>query len=717
MFKNLKKKLSQPKGRKKDAAAAEVAATPPADNEQRHQDNTNLGTLPSPLSTNQSQLSSPNANTFQSQPLVAPPGEVASKKKRVPLSERLKKMKIKDAPSGHGRKAGPSPIKRFAELPSGSDQTSWNTSFTPQSQSSIAGPAFSAPTEVSSIPSPSPLSSTGPAPAPQKEQKPQEESATKVADAQTADDAAEMDPIARARKQWAMMKGSTASPDSSSGSSFKERGNESLKTPRSLASISVPSSSDFDDDVEFSHKVRWSSGSSAFAASSIHDVVGGEVASQSPNSPRIQRILSRKASVDHGNDDGADSGDQKLYQVVHEFTADAEDELTVMTGDIVEVVGEEDGWFLAKVWNDDGSVEEGLVPVSYCQEYNADLDAGSSARSMCSPTNSDRGSYHAKSPKGAISPRRLASPRAHTSQGLSDDTPFAGLDQQYIHLRERVNAKFAGNRLEQFGVRGDMMLCKAETRSSVDDVEKTWQVGIVSADRNENHTTDKEGANSFRKTRFYFANSMKHKLVTSKNHNVFAVKCDTSPEDFKERSAIPLIAYLADNSLCQVPLLMQISWCRRSISLFEKKVELMICVDITPSPLLPYPLRDVVVTVTGLPKIKVKPGAGGGTTSEQPTKLASSPPCIWCPSERALRWTMPKLHNTLQFKATLEEDDSAPPEEVVLKAAAQFHSSGSLCGFGIGPCPVYKSTFQADEYVSTSDYAVPMLDDAFFKEG
>ena len=79
---------------------------------------------------------------------------------------------------------------------------------------------------------------------------------------------------------------------------------------------------------------------------------------------------------------------------MHQFVADSEDELTVVPGDVVEVVNirqeswggwgaydapdepEEEGWIRVRVMNDDGTLEEGLVPESYCVPYTPNAEEG-----------------------------------------------------------------------------------------------------------------------------------------------------------------------------------------------------------------------------------------------------------------------------------------------------------------------------------------------------
>ena len=147
-------------------------------------------------------------------------------------------------------------------------------------------------------------------------------------------------------------------------------------------------------------------------------------------------FVERKASIRN------EMSTQRLCQVVHDFTADSEDELTVYTGDVVEVCREEDGWYLARVFNEDGSFEEGLIPASYCIEWNED-DSGVGSGPL--------------SPR--ISPRPSLSRTSLNRAGTLDGSTFSyniqpPISSAYLELCEVLNAKFEGNKLEKYGVHG-----------------------------------------------------------------------------------------------------------------------------------------------------------------------------------------------------------------------------------------------------------------------
>jgi hypothetical protein len=386
---------------------------------------------------------------------------------------------------------------------------------------------------------------------------------------------------------------------------------------------------------------------------------------------------------------------QRLCQVVHDFTADSEDELTVYTGDVVEVEREEDGWYLARVFNEDGSFEEGLIPASYCIEWNEEDSSSAVASGPLSPR---------ISPRPSLS--RTSLNRAATFDGSTFNyiqPPIASI--AYLELCEVVNAKFSGNTLEKYGVHGTVKTSDTYTEKDSGDL---LEFDIVpSSNAHPEGAAEDEG---FAKAKFYLNNSLRAGSKFIKEENRVSVELDNLPESFAE-SKNPLLQYSLEKDLYPVPLVVQVSWCRR-----EGKGAFVACVSLTLSPLLTAPLENVSVTLAGLPPVKK-------TDQQVGVGFRCSPACELCSNDLAstavVRWPdLGNVSDAMQLRVIMEEEDEGEgkgegKEErgpLVLEASVEFHSQGSISGFGLRECGLYNSNFKSGTYFATSKYTLQSLE-------
>ncbi|QDZ21567.1 hypothetical protein A3770_06p40850 [Chloropicon primus] len=410
--------------------------------------------------------------------------------------------------------------------------------------------------------------------------------------------------------------------------------------------------------------------------------------SEEPNSPLLLKTTSRTFSNTSVNR----PANQSLYQVVHDFMADGEEELTVWAGDVVDVISEDDGWYLAKVFNEDGTFEQGLIPASYCIEWNE-----------------AEGNY----PSPRISPRnslRAAETYALETVQREDFVP----PEEFLEMAETVNAEFCGNKLAKFGVAGEI---KASDPLITRNAGKPLDFAVVpSAAAATNPDDGGEEDEMFQGAQFSLHDALSEDRVKCvREKNVLALGFKEIPQSFSGE-ATPLVRYKLQKDLCKVPLVMQLTWCRRSLSLDNKRKELVVSICLAPSPFLGQPLDNFHVTLQGIPQLKLR---GKGEIA----RLLSSHPCEVSLKERKLRWNLGNLKRNTALRVVMETDEDGGEgktrgvhelDDPPLVAHAHFHTPGSVSGFALGGLGdrqerLYKSVFKSGSYSCTPDYEVTDL--------
>lgn len=396
-----------------------------------------------------------------------------------------------------------------------------------------------------------------------------------------------------------------------------------------------------------------------------------------PNSPLLLKSVSRTMSNTSQN------RRQQLCQVVHDFMADAEDELTVWAGDVVEVVAEDDGWYQAKVFNEDGSFESGLIPASYCIEWNED----------------ETSSFEGGRVSPRVSPRN--SLRSMEAPDFAAAPPWQPPPEEFVWMREVVSAEFAGNALRRFRVAGHVTasdaLIGARERAPV-------EFAVVGSH-------GQEDSSAFGMATFFLNDSVGEGGVFARDESAIAFRLKGIPPSLQTEGGgggAPLLRYSVPKDACGVPLVMQMTWCQRALSLDNKVRDVVISVLLSPSPRLPKEaLRSFQVTLEGLPALTTKTDGSG-----EPAKLLCSHRCQYCPKEAKIRWDLGTLSGPTCLRVVARE---APPGKERedqcdfppgLRARAHFCAPGSVSGFGLGMCGPHRTDFVSGDYSCTPDYKV-----------
>mmetsp|Transcript_3499 Transcript_3499/g.8792 ORF Transcript_3499/g.8792 Transcript_3499/m.8792 type:complete len:725 (-) Transcript_3499:74-2248(-) len=438
--------------------------------------------------------------------------------------------------------------------------------------------------------------------------------------------------------------------------------------------------------------------------------------SDAPNSPLLLREApSRNVSNTSVNRPPS----QRLYQVVHDFMAEAgsEGELTVWIGDIVEVCREEDGWFFAKVFNEDGTLEEGFIPASHCIEWCEDGGSSRSASPLgLSPRVSPRNSIRSIAVEDILAARRVEEEGEGGHEAEKEEA------EACLEICEEVHAKFSGNVLEAFGIRG-AVLPTPSFLASDEACDRPVAFAVLPEGQQQQQQGACSSEETLRKATFYVNNALVGGAQVKRGDGAMSLELGAETwQRFKEKGAAaaaaaaaaasqpprPLIAYSVhrDCFASKVPLVAQISWT-------GKDGHFQVMVALEASPVLQRPLEGVVVTVSGLPAVA------------REDSLACSPHAEVCFASREMRWggsgasaapASQRLRpgQRATFIATYEY--SQPPTEPLegsgaseafpLKAHVQFHSSRAISGLALGDCgdlPV-QSRMKSGEYYCTSEY-------------